>query len=279
MADTFDSAWLKWAWAVVHAQRGDAELSGVTKRFQAERPYTTRTEYDAKHHCVRVLIDRFEPFPSILGLGIGDTASNFRASLDHLAWALVTTRGRRPITPKEEKWIYFPIALSKEDFDSDFVVNKLLTRADRAIVRRYQPYVYGKRKAPRHCLATLPRVTADDKHRIIRPVWAVFQGGHIRTGPRTNCEITRVPLKGKPIALEPDAEIQRIYVRRLDPMGPEPDVDTDIFLRLRPSVDGVFSLKDWVNKTTIHIARLLNEFGEPPDEITTLGIKPPPGDS
>jgi hypothetical protein len=276
MAGPFDSAWLKWGRAVAHAQALDRELARVIDRFQTQRPYTTRTEYDPEHHCVRVLIDRFEPFPPLLGLVLGDAASNFRASLDHLAWAIVTTRGRRAIQPKEETAIYFPIALRKDDFDGHFVVKQFLTRADRAILRRYQPYVHGKRKAPRHCLSSLPRMTADDKHRIIRPVWAVAQGGQIRTGPRTNCEVTRVPTKGKAIILEPNAEVQRIYVRRLSRAGPEPDVDTEISLRLRPSVDGVFSLKDWINKTTKHIAGVLVQFSEPPDEIRTLGIGPLP---
>lgn len=276
MADAFSSAWLKWGWAVVHAQALDRELTRVTHRFQTQRPYTTRTEYDPQHHCVRVLIDRFEPFPPILGLLIGDAASNFRASLDHLAWAIVTTRGRRPLDPKEESRIYFPFALRKEDFDSHFVVKEFLTRADRAILRRYQPYIHGKRKAPLHCLSSLPRITADDKHRIVRPLWAVAQGGQMRVSPKTNCEITRFPTKGRPTILEPNAEVHRIYVRRLSRTGPEPDVDTDILLRLRPSVDGFLSLKDWINKTTKHIAGLLSQFGEPPDEIRTLGIVPPP---
>jgi hypothetical protein len=276
MADPFASAWLKWGRAVVHAQALDRELARVNKRFQTERPYTTRTEYDPEHHCVRVLIDRFEPMPPLLGLLIGDAASNFRSSLDHLAWAIVTTRGRRPIQPKEESRIYFPIALCKEDFDAHFVVNKLLTRADRAILRRYQPYIHGKRNAPRHCLSSLPRITADDKHRIVRPLWAVAQGGHMRVEPKTNCEITRFPTKGKATILEPNAEVHRVYVRRLSRTGPEPDVYTEIFLRVRPSVDGILSLKDWINQTTKHIALLLNEFSEAPVEVTTLGIRPPP---
>ena len=274
-ADPFDSAWLKWGRAVAHAQALDRELARVVQRFQTQWPYTTRTEYDAKHHCVRVLIDRAELFPPLLGLLIGDAASNFRASLDHLAWALVITRGRRTLRPQEELRIYFPIALSKEDFNAHFVVNKLLRRTDRAIIRRYQPYVHGKRKAPFHCLSSLPRITADDKHRIIRPLWAIPQAGEIRVGAPTNCEVTRVPTKATSIILEPDAEVQRIYVRRLKRGGPEPDVYAEVTLQLRPTVDGLVGLKDWINQTTMHIAGLLFQFGEPPEEIRTLGIQPP----
>jgi hypothetical protein len=271
----FDSAWLKWGRAVVHAQALDRELARVVQRFQTQRPYTTRTEYDPKHHCVRVLVDRAEQFPPLLGLLIGDAASNFRASLDHLAWAIVTTRGRRPIQPREESRIYFPIALRKEDFNTHLIVNKLLTRADRAILRRYQPYVHGERKAPFHCLSSLPRITADDKHRIIRPLWAIPQAGEIRVGSATNCEVTRIPTKAKSIILEPDAEVQRIYVRRLKRAGPEPDVYAEITLQLLPTVDGLIGLKDWMNQTTMHIAGLLFQFAEPPSEIRTLGIVPP----
>lgn len=274
MDDPFDSAWLKWGRAVVHAQALDRELSREIQKFQTQRPYTTRTEYDPKRHCVRVL---GEPFSPVLGLLIGDAASNFRASLDHLAWAVVNTRGRRPIEPKEESKIYFPVALRKEDFDSHLVVNKFLTRADRAIFRRYQPYVHGKRKAPFHCLSSLPRITADDKHRMIRPLWAVPQGGEIRVGKATDCEVTRIPTKAQTIILEPDAEVQRIYVRRT---GPKPDVYAEVTLRVRPTVDGLISLKDWINQTTMHIFGLLLQFKEPPpEEIRDLGIIPPPSPS
>jgi hypothetical protein len=186
MDDPFDSAWFKWGRAVVHAQALDGELRRELEKFKTQRPWTTRTEYDAKHHCVRLLVDRAKPFHPRLGLLIGDTANNFRASLDHLAWALVTTRGKRPMLPKEESRIYFPLALTQEAFDSHFVVTNFLTRADRATLRRYQPYVHGKRQALNHCLPPLPGLNRDDKHRMLRPIAARPQGGGLRVGESTS---------------------------------------------------------------------------------------------
>jgi hypothetical protein len=274
MDDPFDSAWFKWGRAVVHAQALDGELRRELEKFKTQRPWTTRTEYDAKHHCVRLLVDRAKPFHPRLGLLIGDTANNFRASLDHLAWALVTTRGKRPMLPKEESRIYFPLALTQEAFDSHFVVTNFLTRADRATLRRYQPYVHGKRQALNHCLPPLPGLNRDDKHRMLRPIAARPQGGGLRVGEPVDCEITRIPTKAEAIILEPGAEVQRIYVKRT---GPNPDVYAEADLTVRPTVDGRIGIQDWINQSTRHIFALLLEFKEPPpDEIRELGIIPPP---
>lgn len=266
----FDSAWLKWGRAVVHAQAVDRDLGRDLEKFKT--PYTSSVKYDAKHHCMRLVIDTMEPLPPTLGLVIGDMANNFRAALDHLAWALVTTRGKRVPTAREESRIYFPIALTRKDFAAHFVVSQFLRNADKAIVRAYQPYIHGKRKVPYHCLTSLPRLNSDDKHRMLRAIWSVPQGGGLRHGPPVDCSVTRIPTKARAIVLEPGAEIQRIYVRRT---GPNPDMYMEADLTVMPTLDGLTSIKEWVNQTTMHLAGLLFQFGEPPEEIRTLGIIAP----
>jgi hypothetical protein len=273
MASPFDSAWLKWGRGVVHGQTAGRTVFRVMQGFQTHAAHTAHVEYSPKHHCVRLVIDSIEPLPPLLGLLIGDVANNFRAALDHLAWALVTTRGRRRLKPREHAKIYFPIAGRKEDFDAHLVVSQFLTRADRAIIRRYQPYMSGKRQLPYHCLTPLPGLNSEDKHRGIRPVWAWPQGGALHYNPPIDCEITRVPMRAKGIILEPGAEIQRIYVRRT---GPNPHVHMEASLRLLPTLDGKVALVEWLERTTYFIAGLLFEFAEPPEDIRTLGIEMPP---
>jgi hypothetical protein len=174
MADPFDSAWLKWGWAVAHAQALERDISAYTLDTKVDLPYTTRTEYDAKRHAVLLRVETIDPLPIRWGLRIGDVANNFRAALDHLAWALVQ-RGRNAgkLTQAQKRNIYFPIAFSRTDFNSALGKLPGIRRADRAIIRRYQPYLRGKSNVWRHCLTPLPRLTADDKHKEIRPVWSV----------------------------------------------------------------------------------------------------------
>src|SRR5438876_2034831 len=89
MGGLCDSAWLKWGWAVMHAQRLEDDINAFAAESAERQLYTVRTEYDAKCHCVRLSVTTVESLPARWGLRIGDIANNFRAALDHLTWVLV----------------------------------------------------------------------------------------------------------------------------------------------------------------------------------------------
>jgi len=271
MPGLFDSAWMKWGWAVVHAQTLDAELGIYGREGDEQRIYTSRTEYDPKRHCIRQIFETIEPLPVKWGLQIGDIANNYRACLDHLAWAVVS-RGNAILDAKRERNVYFPIALDREDFATK--VHSVLpgiTRTDRAIIRRYQPYVWGKRNIPFHVLTPLPGLTRDDKHREIRPVWAAPTSALIEYTNPIDCEITKVPDRGRRTILEVGAEVNRIYVRRT---GPKPEIQMKASLSAKPLLNESIWLGDWLAKISDHIRDLLLEFARPPDTILELGIKP-----
>lgn len=227
MAGLFDGAWLKWARGVVHAQALDNEIGVHMRDLQANQPFSTRTEYGANYRCVRLIIDEIDPWPQRFELLVGDTASNFRMALDHIAWAIVTTRPKRPLRPGEDERIYFPLATSPEKFREHFFVKNFLPRADRAIIRRYQPYANGRRSIPIHCLTSLPVLNREDKHRVVQPVWTWPTKGTFYAGAPVDCEISRIPTRAKGIVLQPGAEIQRVYVRRT---GPNPNLDMKVEL-------------------------------------------------
>jgi hypothetical protein len=271
MASPFDSAWLKWGWAVVHAQALDQEIAANVSDFQARKPFVARTKYDPQRHCVSLYVESVEPPPVRLGLRLGDVANNFRASLDQLAWALVSTRGRRPMGSKEPERIYFPVQASRDAFNAHFVVSQFLKRADKAILGRYQPYVRGKRNLPLHCLTPLTALNREDKHRTISPIWMVPQSGKLYYGDPRDCTISRVPGTAPGVVLEAGAEIQRIFVRKT---GPNPNLHMEAELSVSPTVDRRIAVVEWLTKTTAHICDLLREFAEPPEEIVTLGIVP-----
>ena len=264
---------MKWGWAVVHAQALEKDIGISVRDFQARKPFVAKTKYEPKRHCMSLYLETVEQPPLRLGLRLGDVANNFRAALDQLAWALVTTRGKRPMVDREPERIYFPMAATRDAFNAHFVVSHFLRRTDAAIVRRYQPYVRGKRNVWRHCLTLLPALNREDKHRTINPIWIVPQGGKLEYGAPVDCTITRTPTTARGIVLQPGAEIQRIFVRKT---GSNPELYMQATLSVNPTLDGRIPVGEWLAQTTFHVRDLLIEFAPPPQEITTLGIVPDP---
>jgi hypothetical protein len=269
VAGPFDSAWLKWGWAVVHAQALEKDIGFSVRDFQTRKPFVAGTKYERQRHCVSLYLESVETPPLRLGLRLGDVANNFRAALDQLAWALVTTRGKRRMRGRESERIYFPLAATPEAFNNHLVVSQFLRRADRTIIRRYQPYVRGKTNVWRHCLTLLPALNREDKHRTTNPIWMVPRGGKLRYGEPRDCSISRIPTKARGIDLQPVAEIQRIFVRKT---GPNPELYMEVELSVSPTVDGRIPVVEWLTQTTNHVRDLLRSFAEPPQEILTLGI-------
>jgi hypothetical protein len=271
MAGEFDSAWLKWDRGVGHAKTLWDQVEVSMKDFATRQPFTARTEYDARRHCVRLVLDAVEELPRELSLLVGDVANNFRSSLDHLAWALVTTRGTRSITKEEEKQIYFPLAKTLGAFNSH-IVPSLLHPSDRRTIRRFQPFWHPARSKPhpvqfvdRHCLSVLKDLNPEDKHRTLRPVWAWPVGGTLFVGQAVDCTVTRIPSRARGIILGAGAELQRVYVKRT---GPSPDVYLEVHLTVHPTLDARVTLESWLQQTTFHVGALLSRFSEPPKEVT-----------
>jgi hypothetical protein len=134
----FDSAWLKWGWAVKHGKALDRHITAWRDEHEGDRLFQTHAHYDAKRHCVIYLIDHIEPMPVEWGLMLGDTLNNLRSSLDHVAWAVVK-RGKIPKLPKgQAEKVYFPFTKSDRQF-SDCLTTKLpgVKLADSALIRRY----------------------------------------------------------------------------------------------------------------------------------------------
>ena len=76
MSDAFNSAWLKWAWAVRHANALQVELAAEADG-QVRHGYTTRPEYDPKRHCVilradTVVVSHFIAINAVIGSATGD---------------------------------------------------------------------------------------------------------------------------------------------------------------------------------------------------------------
>lgn len=270
MADgPFDSAWLKWAWAIVDANVLGDNINAVAAQPNLQMPVGLTHEYEAKRHCIIVRVSEVaNPFPPLWGLLLGDAVHNFRSSLDHLAWALYK-RGRTPnLSQKKERRVQFPICSERDAFNN--ALKRRLPgvhRADIALVRRYQPYRYGKRNLDRHVLLTLAKLSNADKHRTIQPVVAVPENATYTLGEPEHCIFRRLVAPKARFKLEPGAELARIYVKKT---GPEPYIDVNPHFTIDPAISERLVVGEFLELTGQVIRVLLRRFAKPPESVHAI---------
>lgn len=268
--DPFESAWLKWAWAVV-----DSDVLGDNVETLANDPnlklgISLAQEYHPKRHCIVVSVHEIDDpfFPPLWGLLLGDAVHNYRCALDHLAWGLYQ-RGRTPnLSAKRERNIYFPICRSREDFNASLRRNLPgVCRADIALVRRCQPSFVGKRNVHRHVLAVLTKLSNADKHRMIQPVQASPENIGIVMGEATDCIYRYIAPRGRRKVLQPGPELGRILVKKT---GPEPYIDMEPRFAIDPSIDAFLPLKEFLPKTMFTVRNILHAFSKPPESALAI---------
>jgi hypothetical protein len=275
----FDSAWAKWAQGVRHVQALQDNIAATAQdNVNLSPALETRTEYDAKRHGFIVIVERVEPVPLLWRLMLGDAASNFRACLDHLAWALVL-RGRTPpgsgkLTKGQENAVYFPISQNRADFNAQIVVPpgpksrpKLpgVRRTDAAKVRAHQPYHQGAQKRPIHVLTMLAGINTGDKHRTTQPLWVDPSMIHLHVQRAEDCEVRAVASgRWRKRILEPDTELIRVAARRT---GPNPQLEVQVNLIAQPSIGKRVSIEEWGTRTPAFLVRVLTDFCDPPQKL------------
>jgi hypothetical protein len=268
--EPFESAWLKWGAAVSNADvlRDSVVTLAEQPDLRVETLYAT--VYDAKRHCVRlVIVEIGDAFPPLWGLLLGDVVHNYRSCLDHLAWDLYK-RGQTPtLTERQEQNIGFPICGKRTTFNRT-IDQKLpgVRRADRAIVRRYQPYKPGESRAFRHVFTVLRDLSNADKHRAIQPVVPIPNRITFDNLRPTDGIVRRIaPAPGFSGLLQPGTELARFYVKKA---GPEPRIDVQPHFALTPSINERLTLIDFLKKTMQATAIVLREFSEPPPSVLNL---------
>jgi hypothetical protein len=267
----FDSPWLKWGRAVVHAQVLQADLDVLGTDGGDQPTFAVWADYQPKRHGFAIVITDIDPMPTHWGLVLGDVANNLRSALDQLAWAIVS-RGRTPpdrLTDEAQRKIYFPVAESRKRFNGG-LKTKLpgATRTDIATVRRYQPYHHGRR-GRWFAFLILVDINAGDKHRTVEPVWAVPVTTEIEVTEERNCVVPTRDNPGKRQPLKVDTELAFVRARKL---GPNPEIDVIPHLTAEPMIEGRVFLREWLKLAIGWSHMLLSEFSEPPPEITGLGI-------
>jgi hypothetical protein len=149
-----DSSLAKLGRAQTHLEALKALIDGHDKSIEVWPELETDPAGETVSFAVKVT--RAEPVPvDEWGPVLGDAIQNLRASLDHLAYALVA---KCQGSPWEES--QFPLADDPAYYSSrDKGTLKRLETTERAVVERHQPY------AGKHGLALLRDISVEDKHR------------------------------------------------------------------------------------------------------------------
>jgi hypothetical protein len=278
----FDSAWFKWANALAHTQTLQADIQARAKA-DAQPTFAFRAHYEPKRHGFALVVATVEPIPVRWGLLLGDIANNYRASLDHLAWALVS-RGRTPpgsgrLTSKQEKAVYFPVSQHRGAFNAELRLPATpnsrprlpgVRRADSAKVRRRQPYHYSLGNRPKHALVLLADINNGDKHRTIQPIWVQPVGLDITVTDAKDCVVSEPSFGRTGQAIEVGAELAFMGARRT---GAEPQINVQLGVAVEPSLGERLAVKEWLVRCGIMISQLLLEFSDQPPGIDKVGAE------
>jgi hypothetical protein len=275
VADPFESAWLKWAMAVMNARVLEDNIHVFASDQERKMHSRLATYYDARRHClVLVVAEAVDPFPVLWGVLLGEIAHGFRCCLDHVAWALYK-RGRTPsLAARRERNVTFPIYPTRKAFN-DALESKLpgVRRADRAIVRRYQPYRAGESRAHRHVFTVLQELSNEDKHRAIQRVVPIASEVHFTKFEAIDCIVRRTTRGGSGGRLEPGSELMRLYVKKT---APNPRIDGQPHFALTPALHELLSLEEFFARTVNATNLLLREFAEPPPSALAMLDAPVP---
>jgi hypothetical protein len=267
----FDSAWFKWVGAIVHAQTLQADVDARRRDGDADPVRAFRTEYHSKRHGFAVIVDEVAPMSLRWCLLVGDIANNYRAAVDHLAWALVS-RGRTPPGTgklRQENLVAFPICEKRSEFRG--ALRKKLPgvrRADQAKVRRRQPYQYGARTRNRHALALLASINNADKHRTIQPLWSFPTRVDIKVTHVRDCVLRPIRFRRRAEHVQVGTELAFIGARKV---GPNPEIEVQLNVTAEPTTDQSISIREWSDRCGILIFQLLREFSDQPPGIDEVG--------
>ena len=265
----------------MHAQEFDAAVERW-EQLSRNPVRAFRAEYDARRHGFAIITEDLDQIPASWRLLLGDIANNYRASLDYLAWALVSRGKTRPgtgaLTSEQERAVYFPISQNRDAFNAEIRVprspkSKLklpgVRLADSAIVRRAQPYHPSARARRLHPLVLLARINTGDKHRAIQPIWTYPSRFDIEVTRMRDCVLRGTQVWGrKRRPLASGGELALLPARRL---GANPELELTLDVAAVPTIGESVSVREWHARTGILLFKLLREFSAQPTSIRDVG--------
>ena len=160
-------------------------LQEQTVQFVKRYPYglVMKVDADGRRHSGILEIYR-QPDHAAFGLLIGDCASNLRAALDHLVYAVARMALSASDLQRWETFLQFPICDSEDAWEHALQRHRLegVSDAVRTEIKRRQPYLTDK--TPDHApLAALRWLNDRDKHRLLLTVAGYVQATELRFDP------------------------------------------------------------------------------------------------
>ncbi len=201
----------------------------VQEAISKGQTVTVRKEVDSQTGDIHFVADTVPDTPrNRWGAILGDCVHNLRCSLDHLMFALADLHA--PNRDRDgDNVTQFPITKSRPHWDSDSVQRRFTYVSDRhrRMVKEIQPWFTQPNDVAVHPLSVLERLDNRDKHRLLSVValandlWSYYPD--VSPFQLTNATITTQTLWENP--LEKDARLMTVRITRIDPDGPDPDVN------------------------------------------------------
>jgi hypothetical protein len=269
----FASAWLKWGRAIIHAEALKADLDTFRADPEADPVLLSRVDYEPERDGFSIRPTTIDMMPARWSVLLGDIAHNYRASLDHIAWAVVS-RGTKPpatLSKGQRRAVAFPIYCCRETFDRK--LDKRLpgaTAGDVEKIRARQPYHHSAKDRPRHGFVDLARINNGDKHRAVEPIWAFPIEVFAEVTDTHDCVVSGAsPRIETSTPIEIKRELGFIRARKT---GPNPRIDVEISVTPEPCLENGRGVQDWVWRCGVHIRELLREYSGWPPEMADLDM-------
>lgn len=159
---------------LIRAQELMHDLDDQIFSYLSSRPFETHLSYDRSMGAFRYLVGLAYPPPLKISLLVGEIVHDLRCAVEYLGYELARRDAGREIHNMQ-----FPIFWDAGDY-RDYRRNKRnplrhLTRRHRAFLGQIQPYRWRDR-ACLHPLATLTRLSNQDKHRVLHTVGSALRG-------------------------------------------------------------------------------------------------------
>jgi len=207
------------------AERQLDDLEAEIARFLRRDTYEITQDFDPESGRVELWFVMKHRPPLSWSVAMGEIVHNLRSALDHLACQLFLTSGGIDCD-----WTQFPILSDDTDAGFQRWIDKRLPGLSNEIaaeLRRLQPYKRGD-EAARDPLAILNRLSNEDKHRLLVPMFAAtIPGSTGMIGHRELRDVEEAPSATFDLAAGPLSADAPIAVLDFPITGPNPHVEVE----------------------------------------------------
>jgi hypothetical protein len=265
----FDSAWLKWAWAMRHIQDFNAENDAWIKSVGS---LTEHVSFDAATSELVLSFTGVTQPTALMSLHLADAMGAFRQSLDHAARAMVN-RGSKPAENS-----YFVLRPKKSDFARGMKQQMPGVPAGspdyKVVEDLHKTHIWGGKNANHTPLIIMRDLNNRDKHNAVTAV------ASLATKARIGATFSDCDKAGPfyPTTTGPFTDGDELARVPVTVTGPNPTMAPTGTIRATANIDG-FDIQELINHVGATIRDLLAQLQpSAPAAVHQLGVaglKPP----